>query len=1110
MDIVPVQNASSSYDIDDTVEISAGEYWKHEGGNVHLISSLNIIDNELHSIEVSPHPRYGGGGRFMSDEFFSKFVPITHEEAESIRSVEIKEVESEMNQIKLEMDAGYHDEDGISAKLLMERVSSSGMAQISISPDAAHKQIEVIGEKSKALQEIAQKQAEFIQEKSKAIATKTSLIASYYTEKGKQALASVDHTMKCVKKLQKSVYTLEVFTGKGVTVSKIRDGEPAPQDEPLTFYQRKLYLDEEWFFSLDSGGLDFQNMTDFKKALQDDFSIIDRIAPSPRSVVLMQYRRKDKSYFPKGHEKSIGDIFYECGMNDANKERILLIRNGGMVHIVKTEDIENGVRLFPTAVEIDDNYRVSKQKRLFNGMTIDANDQKLNPKDLGYVEARNSHEEKTVYYQRVILILCGVHLRDNDVFGDFKNSNQFDNWFNEVFQHECCRFIHDDEDALSDGKMPVQDWIEKKNSIIQSGTRIVCSWFRIMNEDTAPNAVKVIYGQRYDQTVWSYKPLRSVDVAVVKSSHGELYVEAECRSVKNGAIRKVKVYFARDRWLKNLFAIDTASYEEINYYLESRRHREHYFEYVDIFMHARKVIKEEEDINRPFINAMNDGVLKALPQCNSEEVRVAVNEAVRMWRAGNNGKLLPVPSDKEYKKVLGSIGEQVWSILSGDAVEAVEAYCNENGIRPSLVSMNGSGEYEVIVPDLEILDDAGVAPFATSLILKRNSQGFCVKDTVPVLNSASSASRIVREYPYERSEFAQKIAHPTLAPFVEYMKPIIEISVKRLYELHNGGHLTADEVKSLVGLYVDCKNSWGGEYVFFPMSMIVHNENTFVFGLHIQAGYLLGAYALPEHIDIIREYMIKKHWNGRDKVDSIVKYAKEKTTPFEFYALRHDARKAYMKPKHFGGIIESGELNKLGGYYSIHGEMERMYSNEDDFTEFFKSNFLNSTKKSWVAVSTDKMMNKFFPFYDPQRMQTIYSCTMHYEGSKANGSDSGSFEIGPIVVTDEEMENAGINTRYRLDYFYKIGYPKKAHVRFSDDYLILEDTESRKIMKVPLNLVKGWRKTYEEFLCEYEEIVAENSSAIFQLYSDWFSANSKGEFGRVHKRIIKGIEECLN
>lgn len=1090
---------SSSHDIDDTVEISAGQYWKHSGGNVHLISSLNIIDNELHSIEVSPHPRHGGGGRFMSDEFFSKFVPITPDEAEAIRSAEIKEVEAEMNQIKLEMDAGYHDEDGVSAKLLIERVSSSGIAQISMSPDAAHKQIEVIGERSKQLQDIAQKQAEFIQEKSKAIATKTSLVASFYTEKGKQALASVDHTLKCVKKLQKSVYTLEVFTGKGVDVIKLRDGEPAPSDEPLTFFQRKLFLDEEWFFNLKNGGADFNNVVDFRDAVQKDFSVIERMAPSPRSVVLLQMRRSEKSYFPKGHQYSIGDIFYETSMNDANKERILLIRNGERVHIVRTEDIANGARLFPTALEIDDTYRVSMQKNLFGGMTIDTNDQKLNPRDLGYVEARNSHDEKTIYYQRVILILCGIHLRDNDVFGDFKNSAQFENWFNEVFQFECCRFVHDDEDALSDGITPVMEWIKEKNSVIQPGTRLICNWGEIMDETTAPGAVKYsIDGRGYERTHWLYRPIKNIGLAVVKSSLGELYVEVECyKSFGSDIEKKIKVFFERCGSYNYLLAIDNVRASEIHYYLESRRHRKDYLNYVSAFMLARDVLREEESVNMPFVQMVIDGACSTLPQCSRSDVESAVYEAVRMWRADNNGKLLPIASNKDYKKVLNSIGKQVWAILSGDAITAIEEYCAANAIDPSYVFMNGSGEYEVIVPDKSMTDSNGLALFATAMLLKQNKKGLSLDGSSLVMNRIESGKRVVKSYSDTQSEFAIN-AHSTFAAYVEYMRPIIENTTKRLIELHGGGYLNEAELNVLKPLYNESKQ-WGGDYAFFPLAIIVHGDEVTTFGFQACSRDIILSYASPEDIAAIREYRGRRFRHGRENVDKALEDLQFSFSPFEFRAMSHDIRKAFLKPKHGEGIIGIGEYTKIGkgavfgrNYYSGN---KSLYSENDDFTEYFLSEYSNSKKERLAIIPVDSGMNQFFPPYDQSRHQDYYSCDMRYS---IVGTDT-KFSVVNIIVTEEETENTGFKN-YRLSHLFAVGYPEKARITLDEECVHLANLETGDVKTIPMSSIQGWGDSKTELIAKLKNMLSSGDEIICEAGNNGFQVSRIGELGRVFKK----------
>ena len=58
------ENFSSTFDMEnEEVEIQSGQYWRlkipfipYQKGTVLLINSLNIIDNILHSVELTPHP----------------------------------------------------------------------------------------------------------------------------------------------------------------------------------------------------------------------------------------------------------------------------------------------------------------------------------------------------------------------------------------------------------------------------------------------------------------------------------------------------------------------------------------------------------------------------------------------------------------------------------------------------------------------------------------------------------------------------------------------------------------------------------------------------------------------------------------------------------------------------------------------------------------------------------------------------------------------------------------------------------------------------------------------------------------------------------------------
>lgn len=739
----------ASYDVEKEIDVAGGQYWRYIGescmdvihGRLLLVASLNIIDGYLHSLQIFYHPSSKKSGDFRIDaqEFFEKFEYVQDSEAQRVRDTEMSKVRELIDQTRNEMLIGYVDETGMKASEAMHAIAHAGTSDIDNFHSATSSNIAVIEQQSERISALAEKQKKFVSSKAVILKENTSLLASYYTEQGQQALASVSQVFKFVKKLDSGIRTLGIFLGRGVSITRLSSGDEASSDVPLTFYQRKLYLDEEWFFNMLDGGCDFMDFATFSSALEADFSVIDRMLPSERSVVLVQYRRYDKKYFDYDEMKSFADKFAatmkEAALNQENKECFLLIRNGQNVFKVESEDLRGGERLFPTAVEIDDCYRSNKYGMRFGGVTDDA---KFKPSDLEYVEARDKHDTKAVYYKRVLLMLFGVYSREQETFGTFMGSEKYESWYMGDFQQTCCAFVHDDEDALDHQRPTASEWIRTKNRMEQSGSRIVADWDKMMSVDSAPGA----YSNKDAYMNW--RPKERFALTVVKASGSDLYVEAPCKHQWNDTERNIKVYL---EYAEGYLVLDDVNYNDITMYFNSRKERQYYENFISVLLKAREILEEEAKIVAPFRAELLDAVKKHFKNNQEDEVVSAVDDGIRLWRAINGGKLVPSRDSGEYLKALEAIGKNVWGSMNGDHLAPIYDYIKDNGIDAVRLTMDGRGNYFLY----EDADERFLLGREMPIFLKRTKlrvgKRSCSADNAMIVSALKVPSeRVVEEY----------------------------------------------------------------------------------------------------------------------------------------------------------------------------------------------------------------------------------------------------------------------------------------------------------------------------------------------------------------------------
>lgn len=744
--IVTIQDNKQEDLLEEEYEIKSGEYWLNTNTNrIRLIKSLTIIDGILHSITVAQHPsdrktsKNSGvyvASDYTTDEFFSLYKPINQEEANNRRKEEISELQKEIQNISSELSLGYIKEDGTLVNELLTNIKEKTQNDMNL-PISLAKENKISNVKNniEEIRAITELQAQFIKEKTELISFKTDTLATFFQEKAEQSLASIDGTIKVIGKLEKAVHTLDIFCGDGVEVYQLSKGAEANKKEPIHLYQRKLFLDEEFFYNLADGGADFRSVEAFKEALKNDFSIIDRMLPTQKSIVLMQFRRNEKeNRFHSEYKITLAEAMEKMFEREQNEKRFLLVRNGFNVYMIMSDDLSAGKRLFPTSEELNDIFKTNGTT-YFDGVEID---KKLNFNDLENARARSKFDNKSLYYKRVLVMLYGLHERKKEIFGKLVDETKQD-WFSLEFQRANFKFIHDDEDGIDYKSESLADYVKRHNKNIQIGSRIIGVWYKIMNEDNASGLYSYsVYGE--SNKIWFPEPIK--EPLVVQGSKGELFVTVKCNhQFDDSKTKNIKCFLKENDpyWNGNSLVIDDVKSKDITYFLNSRKHRTNYVSFAQLLIDTRALLKKEEEESRELISEIKDYLVNLYKSLSEKDVENKLFESISFWRKKNKGATLPNIKLSSNIKFRNDIVSIFHNKTLGDSLSLVESFINKN-IEEELINLstNHNGTYYVytVIPVKERrefgLEDESLYPFVNRTIITIKNTNIKIKETSQV------------------------------------------------------------------------------------------------------------------------------------------------------------------------------------------------------------------------------------------------------------------------------------------------------------------------------------------------------------------------------------------
>lgn len=863
-------------------------------GDIHLLLDVFEYDGAPHTVTVLSHPRRGASEEYkiLIQDFLANFEPA--HDAEAVRAAEQAELMLQISAMQEEMatvqtnpqalpdyasavekavesfeqkmvaettatqkDASARQSDLRKIHRRAARRSAAAGNPLTIKTVTVSDKVDLMiagGVNSEGLQEmtyeakkhiaIAEATAEWLTKRTEAIASTLKALTPYYAEKGKVALARAKKAINYVKDVTKGLASLKLYTGDGVEVLPVTDGNSAPTKEPLTLIQGKRYMDEElavWAEVDDT--FDWRSQHQFFNALKANPALVDQVMPAPRCVVSVAVTRRTVQY-----DRQMSA--FERVMNEIrNKEVFLLVRDGQNVSAVYSSEPshETTPRLFPT---------VNDLKAPFLG--IDGTSIRL--QDVAFGDAKGKFEDWALHYKRMLILLCGLDHRLK-LMGDFYPAGEGMQFMSLEFQSRYFRFVADEEAStlLDSGLEPVGQWISRCNKAVRSGSRVVISSKGGIK--SACPQLERLYDAKVDEN-------RLPAQLVVSRTKGHHSVTVPLAAKRNG-----DDLGSANAWLDGpdaprssdwFLCMDLVRIEAVRRYIASRESRAQGIGWIRTFKRVVAILEQEHATQATLrahlaAAALDNGILSA------EEVPEAMEAAIATWRAAKRG--VDAPEVTETKAVHDLLTLMFPSDRLAQSSESLlKALIQELGTAPLMLTRSGKTRL-VLYVETNANDRA---PYGTGL-----HWGWVKRVLIDVLKTklsvASSslvwlekgkpnpAEETVREWPLLQS-WVQTSPEPCRLGAVEQFRTEMQTLAAALGEtLANGRaaptHSGLDEAL-LSRMISDCEAIYAAAktfqhmYLFMPVGIVQPNAG----------GAIRFLYAKADAAQFVHRYGTAEQW----------------------------------------------------------------------------------------------------------------------------------------------------------------------------------------------------------------------------------------------------------
>jgi uncharacterized FlaG/YvyC family protein len=404
-------------------------------------------------------------------------------------------------------------------------------------------------------------------------------VLSALMERKRQDLRNVMESLQTqLKSVRRVVDIIELYMGVNEEIVQITEGDTASVDDPITFRQLVLFMDEE-VGDEEGGGLDWRDVDVFDNWMRENYA---RLIPEKRGVVVARPRRTDKDY-----RLMDTDPIMHVLMNEPNKDTYILIRNGKCLYRIWTS-LKIYPHLFPSREEMAE----------------------LNSEEVTWPSDKERNEETTLAYKRNVLLMQGL-LDRTEVFKPFHEGVHLlkpESYGNHV------RFIYDGSSLLSNGRKSWREFLKDINSRVTTGSRVYFAGFpwHLFNKENRAYAMWRF--PTYDKG-WREKstpPLPPNGVYNIKDVKAYDKEPTFLCNWKQGGDRwdpKTRSYVDRKAATAFYLALsdnffinyDELTLEDIEYYLNDRVNRHEYLDMMPVLRGIKKMRLKELEAEKNFV-----------------------------------------------------------------------------------------------------------------------------------------------------------------------------------------------------------------------------------------------------------------------------------------------------------------------------------------------------------------------------------------------------------------------------------------------------------------------------------------------------------------------------
>lgn len=485
-------------------------------------------------------------------------------------------------------------------------------------------------------------------------------------------------------KAEECIWTLNLYVGTDESITTIREGQPAPQNERISIRQLILFMDEESTALAEEGGIDVRSVAEFDEWVKIDKNL-QIILPEQKGIAALHIRRHKMKYTDPWDEE----------LNESNtRNTYLLIRNGEKLWRVQF-DMLLGYHLFPTTAEFDELF-IDKRTG-----------ERIRPDNPRYNLMMDEADNKTRHYMRVLLVLQGLIDR-TDFFQPYPDQRVRLNVCDKSDYDNYLRFVYDAENLLTTSHPEWHDWLKAANAKLDVGCRIAGSF-------NASGVYRELHGDRDyggritprtangpdSLTLYTIEDVENKDDFIIRYERTDTIWDRYGRSKKPEV--RARCIINKDDWF--IINFDAITLEECEYYINSRRHRHNYVKMIPLLQYCATLKREELAEEAPFKELLIGEVHKE-HGLGREECVTLVDDTVSWWKYKNRTHRALKESDAlAYSMILSEVRVKLRrtserdGMLTPDTVrQIVKAVSNDGERQPLLVAHKAGNKFIALFP----------------------------------------------------------------------------------------------------------------------------------------------------------------------------------------------------------------------------------------------------------------------------------------------------------------------------------------------------------------------------------------------------------------------------